>query len=1835
MDIVSEIITNDHVHDEAPSPRKKRTKINDAAEAPPAKRTKSSTEAARPSKLLKVSKTPRASTVRTRAARNLDSQWSTVVPSDAHQVPSDLVLVDTRPRLWAMSRAELGSAFVEVSDSKCVNSISWTLTDMPIVILDNKSMVIEKTKDAGNELSMDLILIREFRSTNPSTLQKSEDTTMNQFNSRKASEGSGNDSASVPASAIFQESPSQPGTPHFNINDASKLKRGKPRNVQCNTPDELVLGTAQGVSRPHEREQRDDEPPATSTHILDTSRLSVKPTPKSKREKKQQETSHISTSESFPDTAQGISRSKKRGKVALEPLRVPPQILDPSNAAILPTPRFKLEAERQGMSHKPTNESLDPGPGVSQLKERKKANCKTQTMATPSLDPTKSNSTAPPKLVAGKIMRQMPKTLELSTDGSPLKRSDTSSFSTPLNSKLRTEGAKGKQRKDSEKSAHEPFKSGPSLKPEREGAQRNQKLEKISRKSFKRRRSPGPLNMRSACAQTSKLERRRQRTHEQRSKCSSQVSQKKELMKVINKSIPNAVARAPPVPWSSTKDSVLASLRFTKNKNPVIDVPIPKASSNATEASQLSLPTPSPAITPAPVEVAHGPSIEPLHWNSLSSKEEMSRSTPDIPMSDLENIMREQRDLKPVFHHYPDNHNLPYLNNFMQGFAEKREGISGAMLQGPPEAGNEATQQFPSEPTTPQFSMLSSIPAPTTSNSRPEHEQQKEWENHPHPPIQPVDVNFRFPPFKKYEKSQEGLVPGTSGPSLNVSKSFPEARNMHLNEHPSQHYTPDRSIPGLENIIQGQEGRFKPFCGLSPDNRLLPNLNRLPFAFAEKHDLPLGGQVEAGKIVVFQDRTQNRTDSECDESQAEKDLARIGSVESGHCWTARREFSHGDPNSTQTPLGELAKRGALRRDIYVDEFLVSQPKFECRIRSPGSGCRDVPLAQMDCKVHGRARHSPVPASPRTIAGFDGRSRSVPHPKPPPLGPRKGIKARMSNLNTVVACTSHNQVVALSDSRSLSPNLQSISSQFVRTSEPVRSSSTETISSPKDTTLVSLPGEPAPPTPYTPPFQIVAPDGASSYEQIRSKPLLPLTPTTSSANDITMVSLAEKPLSPALRAPIPIERTRMSTSPSHAPRISAAMSVSMGLSAGMPAPSTPSTQPLPLSMAALPPSLKRKGKEKAHVPEISDDESSVVQDDFRQTKKAKLWHDPVIDVSRIFGDLTAPIACSSKTRLEDLPVTQSSPFPEIPHRNSDMVVEDQLPPLSTSSPMKSAKRRGRPPKLASSISSSSKIIRPKSPRDRIKKSASSSASQSILSSQMPAQMSVVAMEDQLPPSSVSAATKPGEWRRGLSQAVKTAPSNSAPASSIASGYTPDELPSISSSVRTRSQMESSTAAAAPVQWSENGIPLPIPVEIQALVDAYINGAPIGVFASSSHLQGIWGLKLVQGKEIGYAFMGFYRVCRVLESLDEDDAYGGENEKHKEKKGKAAVVSEVSKTRVRWRFRLRWEPGGEGWQIRDPQRLTSPWWNPNLKAQELAVGPLNSSEDSDDESTQKYRLARRRNQNFPRRHCYFDQTFCSVLPLHLLAPINAEIPDAVLPRGWHCPDCGKLNFRYYLRHRRCDSSYCQDKPVARGYMVEIDRLRDPQDGMPLALPLDNVPGHIRANSRVRVWDDKMKTLIYCFETGIVGGMAKAQHIFTCNLPDLQRLPSELFNSIQVHVPLRRPTGDTHTSPYFVHSVDGVGGDAEDSSSWVTAPQCLHHAKEVMNDRGRKYGKKTTAELNINRLIIRAWVTSGSKRASFLSIHDNDGFGNDMIVLMHRVPTCYRQRSDASSSCASAAK
>lgn len=49
------------------------------------------------------------------------------------------------------------SAYVEIAGSKCTNNISWRFTEMPILILDENLMSLEKAKDT-NELCMDVVL---------------------------------------------------------------------------------------------------------------------------------------------------------------------------------------------------------------------------------------------------------------------------------------------------------------------------------------------------------------------------------------------------------------------------------------------------------------------------------------------------------------------------------------------------------------------------------------------------------------------------------------------------------------------------------------------------------------------------------------------------------------------------------------------------------------------------------------------------------------------------------------------------------------------------------------------------------------------------------------------------------------------------------------------------------------------------------------------------------------------------------------------------------------------------------------------------------------------------------------------------------------------------------------------------------------------------------------------------------------------------------------------------------------------------------------------------------------------------------------------------------------------------------------------------------------------------------------------------------------------------------------------------------------------------------------------------------------------------------------------
>lgn len=232
----------------------------------------------------------------------------------------------------------------------------------------------------------------------------------------------------------------------------------------------------------------------------------------------------------------------------------------------------------------------------------------------------------------------------------------------------------------------------------------------------------------------------------------------------------------------------------------------------------------------------------------------------------------------------------------------------------------------------------------------------------------------------------------------------------------------------------------------------------------------------------------------------------------------------------------------------------------------------------------------------------------------------------------------------------------------------------------------------------------------------------------------------------------------------------------------------------------------------------------------------------------------------------------------------------------------------------------------------------------------------------------------------------------------------------------------TLTPGPLQRGKNGVPTPIPNDMRALIDAYVKCVPVGVFATKAQIKGFWGLDLARKEEFGCSFMGLYRISRIWECLEEEKAsIGTSGAEFRE------PVEDTITAGVRWKFRMKWEPGGEDWQTVRRDDLSSPWWNPSLKAKGLSGASQPELDDSDEESTEAYRSARRKNPNFARRHCSFSQTFLSVLPLHLLAPVDVEMPDSSLPKGWYCQDCGKLNFRYHLRHCRCCSSYCQVRSV----------------------------------------------------------------------------------------------------------------------------------------------------------------------------------------------------------------
>ncbi|KAJ3517007.1 hypothetical protein NLJ89_g771 [Agrocybe chaxingu] len=147
-------------------------------------------------------------------------------------------------------------------------------------------------------------------------------------------------------------------------------------------------------------------------------------------------------------------------------------------------------------------------------------------------------------------------------------------------------------------------------------------------------------------------------------------------------------------------------------------------------------------------------------------------------------------------------------------------------------------------------------------------------------------------------------------------------------------------------------------------------------------------------------------------------------------------------------------------------------------------------------------------------------------------------------------------------------------------------------------------------------------------------------------------------------------------------------------------------------------------------------------------------------------------------------------------------------------------------------------------------------------------------------------------------------------------------------------------------SSSSIPSPIPPELQALIDAYIFGRPVTIIISKDRLLAHWSLQLPKICE--YAVLGFFSILGVEETkLEVGDPNGS---------GKAKQVGTYGQ--VRWRFRLRWAPGGERsiFPKVDKAQLERPWWDPApLRPRKPDDKPLPSAPPSEDNfpTTLRYR------------------------------------------------------------------------------------------------------------------------------------------------------------------------------------------------------------------------------------------------------------------------------------------
>ncbi|KAF5379477.1 hypothetical protein D9615_006653 [Tricholomella constricta] len=500
------------------------------------------------------------------------------------------------------------------------------------------------------------------------------------------------------------------------------------------------------------------------------------------------------------------------------------------------------------------------------------------------------------------------------------------------------------------------------------------------------------------------------------------------------------------------------------------------------------------------------------------------------------------------------------------------------------------------------------------------------------------------------------------------------------------------------------------------------------------------------------------------------------------------------------------------------------------------------------------------------------------------------------------------------------------------------------------------------------------------------------------------------------------------------------------------------------------------------------------------------------------------------------------------------------------------------------------------------------------------------------------------------------------SSLASSLPPPETPALDTSATHRHPVPPSSASASTFESSKNEveptldqcIPCKLPPEIAAVCDAYIAGTPITIITTRAYLAHHWGGRIRVPEECRYVFLGFFKITSVQERRLVPPHIT------------AGLESDHVAGQVEWRFMCSWIPSGEeagAHPAMSSACALRPWWAPTAPSPLSPSAPSSSAaptlhptdasrahghdgEEEDTMTTPRYLVRRKQHPNYALRAFPLHLRFYSPLPLALLAPPGNGEVDGDLPSGWLCSDidtagCGKLNFQSLMRHRRCESSFCEERKWARakangkrkqkqrapsddnrgegtvegeGYAVSLARLRDPQQAAPMSHPDNAYPAEV-VDGTGAVWGDGMQTFTYVWEVQQEGqgqgkekekekedenGKGRVTHVFTGNAGTLQVEASVLLMEVQMQVPLRRLM--CSTNPYFSYVVGTEPAAAKTGAAgrvgeqvpvaWPDVPKCVMRARDVMLARAQVYAER---EFTINQLTILGWVTPGTRKGA----------------------------------------